>query len=53
MPRPTRSVRRWRDAIEALSHAQQEKVPFGEDLHVPLEGRTLVISTDEFPKDPA
>ncbi|GAA2225422.1 MULTISPECIES: Uma2 family endonuclease [Kitasatospora] len=34
------------------TYADQQKVPFGEDLHVPLEGRTLVIRTDEFPKDP-
>ncbi|WP_233289012.1 hypothetical protein [Kitasatospora sp. MBT63] len=29
------------------------RVPFGEDLTVPLEGRAVVIRTDGFPRDPA
>ncbi|MER8182513.1 Uma2 family endonuclease [Kitasatospora sp. NPDC094015] len=29
-----------------------ERVPFGQDLTVPLEGRTVVITTDGFPRDP-
>ncbi|MCX4749666.1 Uma2 family endonuclease [Kitasatospora sp. NBC_01287] len=33
------------------SYARSEPVPFGEDLVLPLEGRTIVIDTTGFPRD--
>ncbi|MGW6535916.1 hypothetical protein ACWGBV_29995 [Streptomyces sp. NPDC055051] len=35
-----------RSAWDAL----EEKIPFGEDLVLPLEGREIVVKTDGFPR---
>ncbi|MFD0274541.1 Uma2 family endonuclease [Kitasatospora sp. NPDC127111] len=34
-------------------YREAERVPFGNDLFLPLGGRTLVLRTDEFPSGPA
>ncbi|MFI1714154.1 Uma2 family endonuclease [Streptomyces litmocidini] len=31
-------------------YAEQESIPFGEDLVLPLEGREIVVKTDGFPR---
>ncbi|MFF2039300.1 Uma2 family endonuclease [Kitasatospora sp. NPDC058170] len=36
----------------AGSYREAERVPFGNDLFLPLADRTLVLSTDGFPADP-
>ncbi|MER7515982.1 Uma2 family endonuclease [Streptomyces sp. NPDC126499] len=33
------------------TYAEQEQIPFGEDLVLPLEGREIVVKTDGFPRD--
>ncbi|MEV4612901.1 Uma2 family endonuclease [Kitasatospora sp. NPDC049258] len=35
------------------AYRETERIPFGEDLTVPLEGRTVAIRTDDLPRDPA
>lgn len=35
------------------TYRKTEAVPFGEDLVVPLEGREIVIRTDQFPRETA
>ncbi|MFI8320902.1 Uma2 family endonuclease [Streptomyces sp. NPDC085529] len=32
------------------TYTEQEKIPFGEDLVLPLEGREIVVRTDGFPR---
>ncbi|MFF9144184.1 Uma2 family endonuclease [Streptomyces sp. NPDC014861] len=39
-----------RDPTAAGTYAQEEKIPFGEDLVLPLEGREIVVKTDGFPR---
>ncbi|MEU8538461.1 Uma2 family endonuclease [Streptomyces sp. NPDC048717] len=33
------------------TYAEQDRIPFGEDLVLPLEGREIVVATDGFPRD--